>query len=401
MHAAKPEQVGLQVSAVQASANATTSSTDAAKPVKQRVDWVDLAKGLTITLVVLLHAVGMLVRKDLTPEFWTTINGYLQPIRMPLFFAASGLFAQGMISMAWGKMLRSRVAHLFYLYMVWLLLFFVAHNVLPADVRHGGYAKFEAVIRGTYLPSSALWFIYGLAVFAIVAKLISRFPLVVQFGCAIALSVSAYGRYGFFSDIGFGWRNMAMYFVYFLLALHAREVVVAFSRLANGWRVLAAVGVYSAVYFPIVMFNVVDTRELRVVVTTAGLGLGVLVAAWLVGTKLGNVFQLIGTRTLPVYVMMDILIAVVVYVLLQVPGLTSLLAVQVMLPILVTVTVVALALGVHKVLLLGRMDFLFELHPRLRGTAKPKTPAPPVSAGSVDALISDLQSTLRGRATQG
>ncbi|AEF42933.1 acyltransferase family protein [Hoyosella subflava] len=365
MQSAQPTQSSLPL---------PTVAVDAPEPqrIKPRVEWVDLAKGLTITLVVLLHAVGMLVRKDLTPEFWRDINAFLQPIRMPLFFAASGLFAQGMISMTWTKMMRSRVAHLFYLYTVWLLMFFVAHNLLPEEVRHGGYAKFEAVIRGLYLPSSALWFIYGLAVFAIVAKLISRFPLAVQFGFAVALSISAYGRYGFFADIGFGWRNMAMYFVYFLLALHAKQLVVAFSRLAKGWTVLVALAAYAAVYVPIVKLNVFDARELRLLVTTIGLGLGVLVAAWLVGTMVGNVFQSIGTRTLPVYVMMDILIAVVVALLLKVPVLTALPGVGAVLPLLVTASVVILALTAHKLILLARMDFLFELHPRLRGIAPAK-----------------------------
>ncbi|MCW4353796.1 acyltransferase family protein [Hoyosella sp. YIM 151337] len=373
MQASMPQQVSLPAPSVRASADATPAPVT--KVASARVDWVDLAKGLTITLVVLLHAVGMLVRKDLTPEFWRDINAFLQPIRMPLFFAASGLFAQGMIAMTWQRMLRSRVAHLFYLYMVWLLVFFAVHNVLPAEVRHGGYAKFEAVIRGTYLPSSALWFIYGLAVFAIVAKLISRLPVSVQFGLAVALSVAAYGRYGFFADLGFGWRNMAMYFVYFLLALHVKELVIAFSRLSNGWRVLAAVGAYLAVYLPIVKFSVFEMRELRLLVTTVGLGLGVLVAAWLAGTFAGRAFQSVGTRTLPVYVMMDILIAIVVYVLLQVPAFTALPGVGAVLPIAVTVAVVLLALSAHRVLTAARMDFLFELHPRVRGVQSAKKPA--------------------------
>ncbi|GGC63551.1 acyltransferase family protein [Hoyosella rhizosphaerae] len=347
---------------------------------KPRVEWVDLAKGLTITLVVLLHAVGMLVRKDLSPDFWRDINAFLQPIRMPLFFVASGLFAQGMLAMSWTTMLRSRVAHLAYLYVVWLMMFFIAHNLLPSEVRHGGYAKFENVIRGLWMPSSALWFIYGLAVFAIVAKLIYKLPLSVQFSFAIVLSIAAYGRYGVFSDVGFGWRNLGMYFVYFLLAVHARPLIVKFSQLSNIWRIGIALGIYAAVYFPIVKFAVFDARELRLIVTTVGLGLGVLVATWLVGSHLGNIFQSIGTRTLPVYVMMDILIAIVVYGLLQVPMLTGLPGVGIVLPLVVTAAVVALALQGHSLLLKARMNFLFELHPRIRGVApKPESAPRPVA----------------------
>ncbi|MBN4925273.1 acyltransferase family protein [Hoyosella rhizosphaerae] len=339
-------------------------------PAKQRVEWVDLAKGLTITLVVLLHAVGMLTRFDLAPEFWNGINGFVQPIRMPLFFVASGLFAQGMLRMTWATMLRSRVAHLFYLYTVWLLVFFVAHNLLPDPVAHGGYAKFSTVISGLVAPSSALWFIYGLAVFAIVAKAISRFPLAVQFGFAIALSISAYGSHFIFADLGFGWRNLGSYFVYFLLAVHAKPIIVKFSHLANGPRLLLALGAYAAVYVPIMVLNIVPLPELRLVVTTVGLLLGVLVASALVGTRAGNIFQKIGKRTLPVYVMMDILIALVVFAFIKASVVTSLPAVTVVAPLIVTALVVSGALALHTVLVRFGMNFLFELHPAIRGTAK-------------------------------
>lgn len=342
----------------------------APKPAKVRVEWVDLAKGLTITLVVLLHATDMLVRKDLAPEFWQGVNGFLQPIRMPLFFVASGLFAQGMLKLTWTTMLRSRVAHLFYLYTVWMLMFFAAHNLLPQEVAHSGYAKFSSVVSGLYVPASALWFIYGLALYAVVTKAMTRLPLAVQFGAAFLLSVAAYGRWGFFAEVGFAWRNVAMYFVYFLLAVHAKSLVVKFSHRANGYTVLAALAAYTAVYVPVLGLNIVKAPELRLVVTTVGLGLGVLFAAWLVGTPLGNLFQSIGTRTLPVYVMMDILIAAAVFALLKLEALSTLPGVGLVLPVLVAAAVVATALALHRVFMAARMDFLFELHPRLRGTAK-------------------------------
>jgi fucose 4-O-acetylase-like acetyltransferase len=339
----------------------------AARTPKPRVEWVDLAKGLTISLVVLLHTTGMLVSRDLAPEIWTHINGFLQPIRMPLFFVASGLFSQGLLTMPWARMMRSRVAHLYYLYTLWLLVFFAAHNLLPREVRHGGYAKFENVVTGLVIPNSALWFIFGLAVFAIAAKAISGLPLAVQFGAATVLSIVGYGDYGVFSDLGFAWRNLAMYFVYFLLALHAKQLVVKFSQFASKRWLFAALGTYTAVYAFVVTFDVLGLNQLMLVVTTVGLGLGVLAAARLVGSPLGNVFQAIGKRTLPVCIMMDILIALAVYALIKVPQVAVLPGVPAVLPLLVAATVVATALLVHKLLLAGGMNFLFELHPRLRG----------------------------------
>lgn len=341
-----------------------------AKPAKVRVEWVDLAKGMTITLVVVLHTTNMLVTKGLAPEFWQHINNFLQPIRMPLFFVASGLFAQGMLKMTWAKMLRSRVAHLYYLYALWLVLFFVAHNLLPSEVAHGGYATFSNVVTGLVVPNSALWFIFGLALFAVVAKATAALPLAVQFGGAALLSIASYGGYGFFGDFGFAWHNYTAYYVYFLLAVHAKPLVVKFSQRTSGPMVLAALAAYTAVFLPIMALDMVKAPELTLVVTTVGLGLGVLTAAWLVGTPLGNLFQNIGTRTLPILVLMDILIAAATFALLKLQMLATLPGVGLVLPLLVAAAVVAGVLALHRALLAARMDFLFELHPRLRGVAK-------------------------------
>src|SRR5690606_37761567 len=98
---------------------------------------------------------------------------------------------QGLLKMEWAKMLRSRTAHLFYLYFLWTAIFVVAHNLLPDETRHGGYAKIESLVSGIYIPSSALWFIYGLAIFGVAAKAMKNMPLVGQFGIAISLNVLA------------------------------------------------------------------------------------------------------------------------------------------------------------------------------------------------------------------
>ncbi|AEF42607.1 acyltransferase family protein [Hoyosella subflava] len=337
----------------------------AKKAAKPRVEWVDIAKGMTIVMVVLLHAVNMLVTKDLAPDFWRTVNGALQPIRMPLFFVASGLFAQGMVSMTWPKMLRSRVAHLFYLYALWLVIFFAVHNVLPAEVRHGGYATFSSVINGLYLPNSALWFIYGLAVFAVTAKLILKLPITVQLGIALGLNV--YSQY--FPVVSWSWNNLAEYFVYFLLGLHARTIIIKISNRNTVLWIAGAAALYAGAYYVLGGATPIDVPGLQVMISTAGLLAGVLVASRLVGTWFGGVLNTIGRNTLPVYLMLDIMISILVYALVKMTVVSSLTAVQVIAPLLVVIGTVVLALYVHKALIAMRLIWLFELPARLRGTA--------------------------------
>lgn len=332
---------------------------------KTRVEWVDIAKGMTIVLVVLLHAANMLVTKDMAPEFWIKVNGVLQPIRMPLFFVASGLFAQGMISMAWPKMLRSRVAHLYYLYALWLVVFFAIHNALPAEVRHDGYATLGNIVNGLYLPNSALWFIYGLAVFAVAAKLLSRIPVPMQLGLALALNI--YAQY--FPVVSWSWNNLAEYFLYFLLGLHARTLIITLSKRNSLLWVTGAAAAYGLTYYILKEAMPVGVPALKVLLTTAGLAAGVLVASRLVGTWLGGLLNTVGKNTLPVYLMLDIMIALLVFGLIKLTVLSSLPAFQVVAPIAVTIGAVILALYLHKLLTAMRLTWLFELPPRLRGTA--------------------------------
>ncbi|MCW4355884.1 acyltransferase family protein [Hoyosella sp. YIM 151337] len=342
----------------------------AAKGKQPRVQWVDIAKGMTIVLVVLLHAVNMLVTKDLAPDFWRTINGVLQPIRMPLFFVASGLFAQGMIAMTWPKMLRSRVAHLFYLYALWLVVFFAVHNVLPAEVRHDGYATLANIVSGLYIPNSALWFIYGLAVFAVAAKLITKLPVAVQLGVAVALNI--YSQY--FPVVSWSWNNLAEYFVYFLLGLHLRTVIIRISNRNTLLWISASVALYAGIYYLLKEALPVGVPGLKVVLTTAGLVAGVLVASRLAGTWFGGLLNTVGKNTLPVYLMLDIVIAILVYGLIKVPIVAELPALQLATPALVVIATIMLALYLHKALVAMRLTWLFELPPKLRGTA-PKGPA--------------------------
>jgi hypothetical protein len=63
-----------------------------------RLAWVDVAKGASIVLVVLLHVTNKhLVRLDdaslLVRDGWAEVGQWLRPVRMPLFFLLSGLWA--------------------------------------------------------------------------------------------------------------------------------------------------------------------------------------------------------------------------------------------------------------------------------------------------------------------
>jgi uncharacterized membrane protein YcfT len=150
--------------------------------------WVDAAKGLCIILVVLFHST-LGVEKDLGVTTWMhTVIEWAKPFRMPDFFMISGLFLSARIARPWTQYLDAKVWHFAYFYLLWFHIHFgLRLNALIGEVGVDGAIKqyLEAYID----PFGSLWFIYLLAVFCIVAKLVVRVPALI-----VTVIALAYGR---------------------------------------------------------------------------------------------------------------------------------------------------------------------------------------------------------------
>ena len=141
----------------------------------QRLDWVDIAKGICITLVVMFHST-LGVEKAIGEA--TSLNALIEwarPFRMPDFFLISGLFLAARIDRPWRSYLDAKVAHFAYFYLLW------AHILLalkaPSMIGEAGVSGFVQTYLWSYLdPFSSLWFIYLLAVYFTVAKLLHGVP---------------------------------------------------------------------------------------------------------------------------------------------------------------------------------------------------------------------------------
>src|SRR4029078_9771560 len=84
-----------------------------------RVDWVDVAKGICIILVVMMHST-LGVEKAIGAE--TSLHAFIEwarPFRMPDFFLISGLFLAARIDRPWRAYLDTKVAHFAYFYVLW------------------------------------------------------------------------------------------------------------------------------------------------------------------------------------------------------------------------------------------------------------------------------------------
>lgn len=132
------------------------------KQMKQRLDWVDYAKGIGIILVVFTHNIGGQRLSGIAlPEALAVAIPYAYSFHMPLFFFLSGLFVMRSYRKGFAPFLQSKVRTLFYPFVIWSLILGIVQTVMGAYVNHplsGGHALLFFLIR----PIEQMWFLQAL-----------------------------------------------------------------------------------------------------------------------------------------------------------------------------------------------------------------------------------------------
>src|SRR5215218_4959231 len=150
-----------------------------------RVPWVDTAKGLCIVLVVMMHATLGVGEAMGGEGFMHWVVAFARPFRMPDFFLVSGLFLSRVIDRDWRAYGDKRIVHFLYFYLLWLL---IQSGLKFGQVSGGDLAGFaEHLALSLVEPYGTLWFIYILAVFSIVTKLLRGLPPAPLLGLGAAL----------------------------------------------------------------------------------------------------------------------------------------------------------------------------------------------------------------------
>ncbi|KAA0122632.1 acyltransferase [Methylobacterium sp. P1-11] len=142
---------------------------------EDRLAWVDIAKGICILLVVMMHSVTGTGEAMGGEGFLHPVVAFAKPFRIPDFFLLSGLFMGRVIGRDWRLFSDRRVVHFAYFYLLWLVIQSAAkYGRIVGDA--GPAAFVEHLAYALVEPYSSLWFIYLLAVFSVVTKVLHRLP---------------------------------------------------------------------------------------------------------------------------------------------------------------------------------------------------------------------------------
>ncbi|WP_217178790.1 acyltransferase family protein [Streptomyces sp. AC495_CC817] len=328
---------------------------------RERTGWADVAKGVCIVLVVLWHVVTKhaIDAQGAGPvtDAWATLNAQLLPLRMPLFFLISGMFAVRAVTAPSGASWRRRAARLALVYVIWVLLQTFALALTPGFDTARAENPLELLAQLTISPTN-LWYLLALAVYLAVARLTRDLPTAVVLPATLLVSAAA--ATGALADFGNLWQVVQNLF-FFLAGLRLREVV---ERFAAGIRPLGELMLVGAYVAAAAAVGVLGMRQwpgiwplLSILAVLCGVGLCVLIDRR--AGALAAPLRWIGRRTLPVYVIHMIPLALLDAGL-RATGLRTAPAWEAVGPLVLTAVVIALSLAAHAVLVRVGLRVLFD-----------------------------------------
>lgn len=258
-----------------------------------RNPWADIAKALSIILLVIWTTVG---------DAWY-VNDLLILARMPLFFFVSGLFAWRIVVEAdLGAFLRDRVGNLVYLYALWTWLLYLTTRG-AAGLFFGVPTNPRSNLWIFVDPPLTIWFLYALAFAFVLARAARSLPI----WMVMAGSFACYAAAVWTGD----WRHMdflerlVRLFPFFWLGLVARPLVVGLVERAWRWWPALGAGFFAAAWAtldtPLSAFALATFA-----VTLLGILWLLTLARRLADSPLATPLAFVGTATLYIYVLQRI-----------------------------------------------------------------------------------------------
>lgn len=124
---------------------------------RNRIEWVDIAKGIGIILVVLGHVFAAYARQNPTSnvlnEIWFKS---IYTFHMPLFFFISGLFVNSWLKRSFRLALKQKIQRLVIPYLFWGIVSLIFLEV------YSGKIDLYRFLELIYRPVFVLWFVYSL-----------------------------------------------------------------------------------------------------------------------------------------------------------------------------------------------------------------------------------------------
>jgi uncharacterized membrane protein YcfT len=257
----------------------------------ERMVWVDIAKAISILLVVYHHAIYA------WSEFAGQLDATFTFFRMPIFFFASGMFIKKMMELNFPAFVARRLAPLLYLFLVWSIIKWALIDLFRYLFIRGDL-DLSSLLLIFITPPQTLWFIYALAIFSAVAwsarKLSRHAVTTAAVFCTLVQYVGA-------TDGSLFLVKLTKFFVWFWLGYVLSDAAQIWSQRRVHPMLLLLIPIWLVASF-FILNRSTPSLFWALPLTITALPVGFLLAVSLSRTKLGNPLAWIGKNTLPIYV---------------------------------------------------------------------------------------------------
>jgi uncharacterized membrane protein YcfT len=326
-------------------------SAAAATPARERVDWVDYAKGICIVMVVMMHSVLGVELAAGETGFMHLLVAFAKPFRMPDFFLISGLFLALVIDRDWRTYLDRKVMHFAYFYVLWVTIQFgfkAPAFAAESGWSHAGFLYLESFIE----PFGTLWFIYLLPIFFVVTKLTRKFPPLAIWMAAAALETAR---------VATGWTVIDEFcarFVYFYSGYLFANQVFALSDRARTYPglALAVLGLWAMIDGGLVALGYSEWPLVSLMLGFAGACAIITIGTLLARMHWLNGLRFCGEHSIVIYLAFFLPMAATRTLLLK----TGIIADIGTISLVVTIVGVVGALLIWRIALRAGANFLFE-----------------------------------------
>ncbi len=329
----------------------TESETLQPAGLKQRIGWIDAAKGTSIILVAFYHVSQFGKALGFHVDAMQGVSELLTPIRMPLFFAAAGLTAGSVLSESWRSLWNRRLSLYAWVFTLWAGLSSLFFAAVPHPRHPTVFPTIGSFFENLIVPENELWFLWCLGLFYLIAWVGVRHPrlvLIAALGAAGLGFVLGETTQMSSEALPLPITNSLKYFVFFIGAAQFRSTATAL-----------VTGRYGPTGCLIVAYTVLTFASHYL----DGNGFGGLVkmTAAFVGVfavcntlaiilravpSIGSLLSWVGERTLPIYLLQAPLITALYYALMAALPISG--GMLTLLPITVFAVCAPLALGFSK-----------------------------------------------------